>query len=724
MASWRGIRMIVCLLALVEAKRALGQLFPFPSGPEFQVNTYTTGNQGGTQIFIGDDQPVVCSDSAGNFVVVWVSQNQNTPIGNGTNLFGQRYDSTGARVGTEFQVNSLYSSLPNQPAIACNPAGGFTVVWRDFNAGFAGQRFDSTGTALGTEFHYSGSRFIENKGLSMCLDTSNNFVVVYSSNDGSAEGVFGERFDSTGTVQGTEFQVNSYTTSYQYGQSVSCDSAGNFVVAWESGQFYGSGPDGDGSGIFAQRFDNTGTPQGTEFQVNTYTTFNQTGPRVSSDAAGNFVVVWGTPGFSNFRVLRGQRYDSSGAPQGSEFQVNSYLNSGVYGMRISHDGSGGFVVAWGGHSPADPVLNYSGVLGRAFDSTGAARGTDFQVNTYTTKEQWFPDVAARADGNLVITWRSECNNITCQDGSDIGVFGQRFLLGPPTHDSVVTPLNPLSVTIPKATTPPPKIVKFRVKVTNADPKTETPADTIQLSVDRGDCPLAMDIAAPNFSPKSLPPSDTVQLGGGKSATATVQLTIHSGDFATFNAKAPKRCTLGVTASTIVPTSTEPTPWNNAVPVEINVIDKNEAQSSTVHESVISSVKPLSLKIPKKKTAAAKVAKPLLINADYLATGEGTGHAIQLSVDPIVGCPWLAVAALDADPATIGAQDMVTVAGGKSVKASIQLDAADTVNTTNSKSPKRCIAVLRATTAVPSNVEPDTSNNATQLVIDVIDQNDF
>ena len=34
------------------------------------------------------------------------------------------------------------------------------------------------------------------------------------------------------------------------------------------------------------------TPVGSEFQVNSYTTFYQLGSSVAGDAAGNFVVVW------------------------------------------------------------------------------------------------------------------------------------------------------------------------------------------------------------------------------------------------------------------------------------------------------------------------------------------------------------------------------------------------------------------------------------------------
>src|SRR5262245_39979001 len=63
-------------------------------------------------------------------------------------------------------------------------------------------------------------------------------------------------------------------------------------------------------------------PVGPEFQVNTYTTENQWYPAVSSDAIGNFVVVWAGAGQGDSRGIFGQRYDNSGNSLGAEFSVS------------------------------------------------------------------------------------------------------------------------------------------------------------------------------------------------------------------------------------------------------------------------------------------------------------------------------------------------------------------------------------------------------------------
>jgi hypothetical protein len=66
---------------------------------------------------------------------------------------------------------------------------------------------------------------------------------------------------------GSEFQVNTYTTYHQWFPSVGAASDGSFVVAWDS--FGSSGTDTSDQSIQGQRFASDGTPMGSELQVNT-----------------------------------------------------------------------------------------------------------------------------------------------------------------------------------------------------------------------------------------------------------------------------------------------------------------------------------------------------------------------------------------------------------------------------------------------------------------------
>src|ERR1700712_639813 len=90
---------------------------------------------------------------------------------------------------------------------------------------------------------------------------------------------------SSGPVPvGGEIHVNTTTAEYQSSPDVAMDDAGNFVVVWSGGPFIGN------LEIFAQRYDASGTPLGSEFQVNTFTSTSQSNPKVGMDADGDFVV--------------------------------------------------------------------------------------------------------------------------------------------------------------------------------------------------------------------------------------------------------------------------------------------------------------------------------------------------------------------------------------------------------------------------------------------------
>jgi hypothetical protein len=391
-------------------------VFPPPAsaqmGPEFQVNTYTYNNQ---------IRPGVAVDGAGNFVVVWSSLASQD--GNNSGIFGQRHDSAGNALGAEFQVNTYTLFRQGDSAVAADAAGNFVVVWTSntqdgSNYGVFGQRYDSTGTAVGAEFQVNTYTTSYQSEPAVAADAAGNFVVVWSGlsdQDGSDSGVFGQRYDSAGTAVGAEFQVNTHTTFSQFSPAIVADAAGNFVVVWSS-----SSQDGSVGGIFGQRYDSAGTAVGAEFQVNTYTTGDQFGAAIAADAAGSFVVVWSSDNQdgSGYGIF-GQRYDSAGTAVGAEFQVNTYTTGYQFTPTVTADAAGNFIVAW--HDFTSFALTESEVFGQRYDSAGAAVGPEFQVNTYTPERQMFPAIAADAAGNFVVVWVGQSLDVS---GSEI--FGQRY----------------------------------------------------------------------------------------------------------------------------------------------------------------------------------------------------------------------------------------------------------------------------------------------------------
>jgi hypothetical protein len=323
--------------------------------------------------------------------------------------------------GGEFQVNTYTTGSQKLPALVMNAAGNFVVVWSSAGQdgdgdGIFGQRYDATGTPLGAEFQVNTYTTNDQYGPAVAMNAQGRFVVVWRSytQDGSGYGIFGQRYDAAGQPVGAEFRANTYTTTDQMGRAVAMDAAGGFIVLWAS-----QGQDGSDFGVFGRRYDATGVPQGGEFRVNTYTTEEQYGPAVAMDPQGNFVVVWRSrhQDGSNAGIF-GRRFDAGGAPRGGEFQVNTYTTNYQQSPAVVVDAAGNFLVVWQS-TPQDG--SSFGVFGQRYDAAGTPLGGEFRVNSYTFGSQSDPAVAMDFHGNFVAVWSDQT-----QDGGDYGIFGRRY----------------------------------------------------------------------------------------------------------------------------------------------------------------------------------------------------------------------------------------------------------------------------------------------------------
>ena len=323
-----------------------------------------------------------------------------------------------APMGPEFRVNSYTTSEQRMPAVSGDADGNFVVVWQSISQdgsaeGVFGQRLDRLGQSRGAEFAVNTYTTADQMEPAVAVDASGRFVVVWESSiqDGSGFGVFARRYDALGIPLGlSEFRVNAQVTSHQRRPDVAYAADGTFVVVWDS-----LGQDGDGYGIFGRRFDASGGALGAEFLVNLVTTGAQTWPAVAINADGSFVVAWtggGTP-----RIFA-RRFDASASPLGPEFQVNSYITGFQASPDVAVDATGRFVVVWSLY--AGDGSRY-GVSGRRFDANGNPLGLDFTVNVHLPDDQRMPSVVRDPSGPFVVMWQSYA-----QDGANDGIFARRF----------------------------------------------------------------------------------------------------------------------------------------------------------------------------------------------------------------------------------------------------------------------------------------------------------
>jgi len=340
-----------------------------PLGDELEISAGTS--DGGRHVAAG-----MAAD--GRFVVTWEDHTGESGPWQ-WRTYARLFDVSGNPVDSAFEVNSAPNCEQGRPDVAMAADGRFVVVWQrecqpgsgDVNHNIYAQRFDSAGEPVGAELPVNTYTADIQRLSNVAVRADGSFVVVWQSHlqDGEEFGIYGQRFGAGGNPQGGELPVNSYTTSWQTDAKVAAAADGRFVVVWES-KFQ----EGEEYGVFGQRFDAGGNPQGGEFQVNSYTDGGQQGPAVAMAPDGRFVVVWHSDDpLGGETVIFGQRFDASGTPQGGEFQINVRVDGGRGGPAVAMADDGSFVVVWWGWQGDGPWME-SQVYVQRFDRSGNPLG--------------------------------------------------------------------------------------------------------------------------------------------------------------------------------------------------------------------------------------------------------------------------------------------------------------------------------------------------------------
>ena len=325
----------------------------------------------------------VAMDGNGDMVVAW--------NGYDNRVFAQRFAASGPAPGPLIAVNAAAPG-GEELALAMGTGGGLIVAWD----GIYLRRFGADGQPLAAESNVN-TLPADVTSPAVAAHRDGNFVVAWESlgQDGSAWGIYAQRYDAAGQPRGGEFLVNTFVTGHQMAPTIAAADDGAFVIAWESLE-----QDGSGWGVYAQRYDSSGQPSGGEFRVNTTTAHDQRAPTLAMDAAGNFVVAWESQhqGEQGSLVdVHLQRYSAAGVAQGPESRVN--VTAGHYWVpslpAVAMDADGDFVVVWRDVSPA----HYGGYA-RRYDAAGQPIGDEFRV----TAAGYTHSVAMDADGDFIVAW--------------------------------------------------------------------------------------------------------------------------------------------------------------------------------------------------------------------------------------------------------------------------------------------------------------------------------
>ena len=417
-------------------------------GSEFVVNTTTLNYQ---------SQPTIAALPSGGFVVSWVDQSGQGGDNSPSSLKAQIFNSGGAKVGSEFLVNTVTSNSQVEPTITALSSGGFVVSWTDYSTqgpyndpyAIKAQIFDAGGTKVGAEFLVNATTSTTHQHPTITALSSGGFVVSWEEYSGpgwdtNGSAVKAQLFNAVGAKVGTEFLVNAVTTNSQQQPTITALSSGGFVVSWTD--YGGQGVDISDSGIKAQVFDANGTKVGSEFLVNTETLNSQHEPSITSLPSGGFVVSWTD---DQSHIVKAQIFAPSVGPTDISLSTNIVSETAVEGLTaaalssaggvngtptytlVSDSSGGAFRIENDRLVIADnALLDFEthpqiALTIRATDSNGISyeedfslqindvaietrfsTGSEFLVNTETSDDQAQPTITALSSGGFVASWLS------------------------------------------------------------------------------------------------------------------------------------------------------------------------------------------------------------------------------------------------------------------------------------------------------------------------------
>jgi hypothetical protein len=368
-------------LAVAVAASATPAPAATPLGGEFLLSASAVGHQNWPDVAVAPD---------GSFVVVW----RSGPWGAG-DLYAQRFDASGVRIGGEITITSVSNDV-RHPVIALKPDGGFVVAWEEDAALDITwvRSFDSSGLPTTAAIQIDPTVALD-WHPAVATGPDGSFAVSLE----SYYDVWVQRFDTLGVADGSPFMANVFTTGTQGGTRIGIDGNKDIVVTWSS-----PNQDGDGSGVYARRFTWAGAG-GSEFLVNTTTTGNQASPDVAIMPDNRYVITWSSylqdgDGYGVYA----QRFSSSDMKLGPEFRANTYTTNNQMNSRVATNLSGGFTIVWS--SDGQDGYGY-GVYGQQFLSDGTFDGSEYRVNTTTAGRQTAQEISIGAQG--VVVWEGGLN---------------------------------------------------------------------------------------------------------------------------------------------------------------------------------------------------------------------------------------------------------------------------------------------------------------------------
>ena len=256
-------------------------------------------------------------------------------------------------------------------------------------------------TPFNSDYAIAGSLPGDQSHCDAAVGTSGGILVWEQNSDPLGLRVVGCVLDSTFQKTGSAFPLSlakkSKTLGDQERPQVALAPNGAAVVIWQGGVR-------GNQQILASCIGPGGALIKKDILISTFKKSDKSTPRIAALADGSFVVVWCSFSQDGDRLgVYGQRISAAGQKLGKEFPVNEFRQNNQRSPAVAALADGGFVVAWVSEMQRAP--NSVDIYARIFGATGAARTSEFPVNT-SIKPCASPSIAGslQSPGEFLVAW--------------------------------------------------------------------------------------------------------------------------------------------------------------------------------------------------------------------------------------------------------------------------------------------------------------------------------
>ena len=377
-----------------------------PLTPEVWLDEIFVANDSGRQ-----EEPQITQLADGRILVAWQDDTNNNDTAPGTDIIGQLYNILGEPEGSPFRMNSsFFAADEGEFEIAATPDGGWVVAYEDTSTSTSIRIdvFDSTGANVDLKSYNPGTGEDYNDP-SVTVAANGDILVSFNVVNGTSVVAHHALFDLSATAWTASPTSHLASDNVSVGGTVqnvgtAALSNGDFIVVTNRGLGIAN------NDIVGRLVNANGTNSGTSFFSISTGTGNATGVDVADLSGGGFVAVWSQTASGNteayFRI-----FDNFGSAVTSATSIN---NNSAFDdnneLSVAALDDGGFIVVYDNDET-------NTISGQRYNSAGAPVGSEFTVTDSGAESQ--PEAIGLQDGRFAVTWQTTSGTGTLSVGMEI-----------------------------------------------------------------------------------------------------------------------------------------------------------------------------------------------------------------------------------------------------------------------------------------------------------------